>query len=453
MWQLPQTIAVRDSVYEAFGPLVAVRAEIRKRFVEEVDDRKLVQAAVSAGIGAMVNQLNDPHAVYLNQEQYQRFKKRTGGDYGGIGVDVWATEGGFEVLNREPDSPAARAGILPGEIIVHVDGRPIAGLPLVEVVNTMLDGPPGSEVTLTIERPDQDPEGRREVRLRREHIPRDPIRGWSRSPTGGWLFMLEPVARIGYIRLTKFTADAAERMDAVFNRLLRADPRGLVLDLRDNTGGLFDSGIAVADRFLESGLLVRRSGRKTDESWNASREVTYPPFPLAVLINGSSASAAELVAGALRDHGRAAIVGERSYGKASVQEVVELDRGAGAIKLTTAYYYLPGGECIHRTPEAIEAGQWGVKPTLPVSLDDHWRRRWLEAWREAAREVLPEAASRPEDPTSETGDEFQPDSAAHKLLEADLQLRTAVEYLLSRIAPDAVRRQTALNTPPSPLID
>ena len=144
MWQLPQTIAVRDSVYEAFGPLVAVRAEIRKRYVEELDDAELVDAAVTAGIEAMVEQLHDPHATYLNQREYDRFKKRTRGDFGGIGVDVWATEDGLEVLSREPDSPAARAGIMPGEIITHVDGRPTRDLPLVEAVSGMLSGPPGS---------------------------------------------------------------------------------------------------------------------------------------------------------------------------------------------------------------------------------------------------------------------------------------------------------------------
>ncbi len=453
MWQLPQTIAVRDSVYEAFGPLVAVRAEIRKRFVEEIDDHKLVDAAVIAGLQAMVDQLDDPHARYMNHEQYQRFKKRTGGNFGGIGVEVWKTDRGFEVLSREHDAPAAQAGILPGEIITHVDRRPTKDLSLVELVNTMLSGSPGSEVTLTIEHPEPDPAAPRQVTIRRENIPRDPIRGWSRSPTGGWLFMLDQDARIGYIRLTKFTPDAADRMDAVVNRLLRAAPRALVLDLRDNTGGLFDSGIAVADRFLESGLLVHRSGRKTEKSWNATREVTYPHLPMAVLINGSSASAAEMVAGALRDHGRAAIVGERSYGKASVQEVVELDRGAGAIKLTTAYYYLPGGECIHRTPEAVQADRWGVEPTIPVILDDHWRQRWLTAWRDLAREVLPASASQPADHPSATNDELQPDSPARVLLEADLQLRTAVEYLRARVAPDASSRTAEAKASKTPLID
>jgi carboxyl-terminal processing protease len=449
MWLLPQTIAVRDSIYEAFGPLVEVRAEIRKRSVEDVDDAVLVDAAVDAGIKAMVDKLHDPRAVYLNRRQYDQFRKRTDGIIGGIGAEVWATDVGLEVLSREPNSPAANADVLPGEIITHIDGRPMAGVPLFEAVN-MLNGPPGSEVTMTVmarNGPRGGVEGgpsTREVRLRREEIEVDPIRGWSRSPTGDWRFMLDPEARIGYIRLARFTVGVDEGMDARVNRLLRHELRGLVLDLRENPGGLFDSGIAVADRFLERGLLVRKRGRKTAPAeWYAMREGTYPRFEMAVLVNGSTASAAELVAGALRDHGRAAIVGERSYGKGSVQEVVELDRG-GALKLTTAYYYLPNGECIHRSSRAIEAGQWGVDPTLPVSLTDRQRERWRAAWREFAREVVSEdAATQPAAPPGGSSEALEREAAARGLLDADLQLHKAVEYLRSRIDRDHRGRKEA----------
>lgn len=436
-WQLPQTIAVRDSVYEAFGPLVSIRAEIRKRYVEEIDDSELVHAAVSAGIDAMVSQLHDPHARYLTKGEYERFQKRTDGVFGGIGVEVWASEGGLEVLSREPNSPAAVAGILPRETITHIDGVATAGLSLVVAVNGMLNGSAGSEVTLTVRSADGSGEASvREVRVRRDLIHYDPIRGWSRSAGGGWRYMLDREARIGYVRLRKFTPNVAQRMDKEIDRLLQRGLRGLVLDLRENTGGLFDSGIEVADCFLDRGLLVTRSGRKTDEkNWYASREGTHPGFELAVLVNGSTASAAELVAGALRDHGRAAIVGERTYGKGSVQEVVELDRGAGAIKLTTAYYYLPGGQCIHRTREAVEAGEWGVTPTLPVSLTERQRDHWLAAWREISREVMASSASEPADRTASAVARAVAREAAQTLLGADVQLRQAVEYLVERIGP------------------
>ncbi|MBN2561028.1 MAG: S41 family peptidase [Phycisphaerae bacterium] len=442
MWQLPQTIAVRDSVYEAFGPLVEVRAEIRKRFVEDIDDAELVDTAVTAGIEAMVVRLDDPYARYLDAREYDRFKKRTDGVIGGVGVDVWATEAGLEVLSREPGSPAAMAGILPGEIITHIDDRPMKDVSLVDAVH-MLNGPSGSEVVVTVEAP----AGRgietstRQVRLRRTEVEFDSVRGWARSPGGGWWYMLDPEARIAYIRVTKFTSHVDRDLDAVVNRLCRHKLGGLVLDLRDNTGGLLESGIEVADRFIEKGLLVRESGRKTaPEEWYASRERTYPHFPMAVLINGSTASAAEMVSGALRDHGRAALVGERSYGKGCVQKVVELQHGGGAIQLTTAYYYLPSGRCIHRTPEAVRTGQWGVEPTLPVSLTDQQRACWLAARRETTRELVPGSASQPTTTSQAADEDAERRATARALLDADLQLRKAVEYLRKRQDAETSKR-------------
>jgi len=439
MWQLPQTIAVRDSVYDAFGPLVEVRAEIHRRFVERVDDAELVNAAVQAGLRAMVARLNDPYSVYLDAEEYSRFRNQTDGLFGGVGLEVWTTPAGLEVLSREPNSPAVEAGILPGDIITHVDGQPTRGVQLVEAVSNLLNGPPGSEVLLTVVTPaDSSAAAIREVRLRREVIHLDPVRGWSRAVGGGWRFMLDPEARIGYLRLTKFTPDVDERMDAVVNELMQAGLRGLVVDLRDNTGGLFDSGLAVADRFLESGLLVRRGGRKSDpKQWFASREGTYPAhLRLALLINEHTASAAELVAGALRDHGRAIVVGERSYGKGCVQEVVELQQGGGALKLTMAYYYLPGGRCIHRLPQATE---WGVEPNICIPLTPAQRETWVATRREIGREIVPEPTTRAADPAAASAAESQEQRAAAALLDADIQLREAVNVVRQAIDPHLPR--------------
>lgn len=444
MWQLPQTIAVRDSIYEVFGPLVEVRAEIRKRYVENVADAKLVESAVNSGIRAMVKELHDPHALYLTRDEYERFRNQTDGLFGGVGVEVWATDQGLEVLSREPESPAARGGVLPGEVITHVDGQPTKGVPLVEAVNGMLNGSPGTEVVLTVlsRRVTEGPNPR-DVRVRREIIRLDPVQGWSREPTGERRYMLDPAAGIGYLRLTKFTPDVADRMDAEVTLLLRQNLRGLILDLRDNTGGLFDSGIAVADRFLDQGLLVRQAGRGTDErQWYATREGTYPHFKLAVLINSSTASAAELVAGALRDHQRAAIIGERSYGKGCVQEVLPLQRGGGALKLTTAYYYLPSGQCIHKTPEALTSGKWGVEPTIPVKLSDEQRNRWLAARREVMREIMPLTSAPTTEASSESAAEADRLHDQQTLLADDPQLAEAVSYL-SRPSPSQEDEQTS----------
>ena len=433
MWQMPQIIAGRDSVYKAFGPLVDVRSQIQRRYVDDVDDEELVDAAVHAGINAMVEFLDDPHAIYLDQRAYERFKKRTDGVFGGVGVDVWATGQGLEVLSREPRSPAAEAGIQPGDVITHVDGESVCFVSLVDAVNNMLNGTPGTEVTLTVITPGA--AAPREVTVRRAVIHLDPVRGWSRDSGGGWLYVLDPEARIAYIRLTKFTQDVDERLDKQIDQLIERRVRGLVLDLRENTGGLLNSAIEVADRFLDSGLIVSTRGRKTDpKQWFATHDIAYPRLPMAVLINGSTASAAEIVAGALRDHGRAAIVGERSYGKGCVQEVVELNRQRGAIKLTTAYYYLPNGECIHKTAQAALDASWGVAPTIPVNLSESQRTRWLKMWRRIARLAPSESGTKPQ--ATRPGDSStsaEARDAAAELLRADLQLQKAVEHLRDRI--------------------
>lgn len=443
MWQLPQTIAGRDSVYKAFGPLVDVRAQITRRYVEPIDDDTLIDAAVRAGIDAMVNTLNDPHAIYLGEQEYERFKKRAEGVFGGIGAEVWPVETGLEVLSREPNSPAAAAGIMAGDVITHIDGRPAKQAPLVEVVNNWLNGAPDSEVVLTVV--PHDPAGpAREVTLRRAVIQLDPVRGWSRSPDGDWRFMLDAEHRIAYLRLTKFTSNVGDRLDERVNRLLREGLRGLILDLRENTGGLLASAIDVADRFLDTGLIVSTRGRTSDEKrWYATHDIGYPHFPVVVLINDSTASAAEIVAGALRDHRRADVVGERSYGKGSVQEVVELDRRNGAVKLTTAYYYLPSGHCIQRTPKNTREGDWGVAPTVPVNLTPGQRNRWLEMWRQISREAAVPTSQPTSSVAAETPD-ADGDLDADKALKADVQLRKALQLLRRQLrSPDQDRGNPA----------
>lgn len=458
MWRLPQTIAGRDSVYRAFGPLVDVRAQIHKRAVAEIDDENLVARAVDAGIEAMIASLNDPYAVYFTEEEYARFNRRTEGRFGGIGVDVAPAPDGLEVLSREPGSPAERAGILPGDIITHIDGRDLRKTPFEEAVNNLLNGAPDTPVRLTVRTPASaaSPEGvpdpaPRDLRLRRAEIQIDPIRGWSRDSEGHWRFMLDPERRIGYVRLTKFMPDTLQRLDHAVDELIRQGVRGLVLDLRENSGGLLDSARDVADRFLAEGLIVSTRGRRTDgRQWFAAREGTYPAFKMTVLINGASASAAEIVAGALRDNRRAEVVGERSFGKGSVQEVIRIEGSNGAIKLTTALYYLPNGECIHRTLEAARDDRWGVEPTIPVKLTPEQRRAWLAAWHDVGRQPTPAPASRVSETQPVPGkikpDDSGADETAHtrfaeeqlrreaaRLLEADDQLRAALDLLLRRL--------------------
>jgi len=434
MWQLPQTIARRDALFQAFGPLVDVRAQIHKRSVMEVSDDQLVTSSVDAGIRAMIAQLRDPYAVYLNPREYARFQKRAEGVFGGIGIDVWITQQGLEVLSREPESPAVEAGLQSGDLVTHIDGQPTRDLPLEEIVNNMLNGPPDTIVTLTVRTPGQPP---REVSIRRALIEADVVRGFARSAKGGWRYMLDESARIGYVRLTKFTANVVAKVDAAIEQLERDGFRGLILDLRQNTGGLLDPARDLADRFLSEGRIFETRGRRTDgREWFASREGDYPNVKVVILIDGSTASAAEIVAGALRDNRRASIVGERSYGKGCVQEVVRLDHGGG-IKLTTAHYYLPRGECIQRTPETEATGTWGVKPDYPVVMSEAQRRAWFEAWREIGRDPATPATSQPGSATStaKVDDEDVRGAAALRLLKVDPVLERAVAILRKSLDP------------------
>jgi len=441
MWQLPQTIAGRDSLLRAFGPLVDARAQISKRFVEKVEDDALTDKAVDAGIRAMIRQLGDPHARYLNRREYDRFRERASGRYGGVGVEVWTTAAGLEVLSREHQSPAVQAGILPGDIITHVDGVPTAGVALVDAVDGMLNGPSGSRVALTVITPTSaEPDVPRELVLSRAVIKVDPVRGWSRGPDGAWRFMLDPDHRIGYIRLVKFTPDADERLREEVNHLQRGRLRGLILDLRENTGGLLDSAREVADAFLDDELIVRTRGRKSaPKQWFGRREGTFRDFPIVVLVNGSTASAAEIVAGALRDHDRAHLVGERTYGKGSVQEVVPLRRNGGGIKLTTAHYYLPNGECIQRTARADKTGTWGAQ-----------RDTWKSAWREIGRETSGEVGTgHAADTQAVTPVDPNGRDRAEALLRADIQLKAALDHLRQCLG---VGRSLTAGAPCSPTL-
>ncbi len=431
-WRMPQTIAGRDEVYTAFAPLVDVRAQILKRSAEPVDDEKLSAAASHAGIEAMVRSLNDPYATYLDRETYPAFKKQAEGVFGGVGVDVQLTPEGLRVLSRVRGSPAAKAGLMPGEIIAAIDDIKASELGLVDGVNR-LSGAPGTPVRLLV----LDRSGKsRTLKLTRQTIEINPVRGWSRRPDGAWRYWLDEKDKIAYVRLIKFMPNALRQLDSAVGPLLGQGLRGLVLDLRENTGGLLRTAIDVADRFLDSGLIVATRGPKMDaRQWDATREDTYnPPFRVVILVNGSTASAAEVVAGALHDHGRAVVVGERSYGKGSVQELIPLEDGQSAIKLTTGHYYLPSGICLQKRPGAGPNEKWGVEPDVVVALSEGERRRWLEAWYLAGAESADEADVSTEESASESRPASQPtidELALERALESDRHLAEALKLLRS----------------------
>jgi carboxyl-terminal processing protease len=303
---------------------------VRADYVQPVPDRDLVENALNGMLTGL-----DPHSSYMNPNAFREMQAETRGRFGGLGLEVTQEEGVIKVVSPIDDTPAARAGIKPGDLIVLLDGKSVQGMSLSEAVDQMR-GNPGTSIRLTIKRAGVDKPV--EVTLTREIIHTKVVRQRLFND-------------VGYIRLTSFDEQAATALRQAVRSLQQQDGdhlRGYVLDLRNNPGGLLDQAVAVANEFLDSGEIVATRGRHPDDaqSWFArpSRDV-IGGAPLVVLINSGSASASEIVAGALQDDHRAVLVGTRSFGKGSVQTVIPLE-GDGAIRLTTARYYTPSGRSI-----------------------------------------------------------------------------------------------------------
>jgi carboxyl-terminal processing protease len=329
--------------------------QVRRNFVDPVDERALMQAAIRGMLAEL-----DPHSAFLGAEQYRDLDDVSRGRYGGIGVRLDTGDGRVRIDAVINGSPADRAGIDPGDIVTAVDDAPVAGRPLGETIEA-IDGEPGSTVRLRVQQPGQPP---RELTLAREFI-KIPTLSY-RALERGW----------GYFRMSQFhrdsATDLAESLDSI--RADGTELAGLVLDLRGNPGGVLQPAIAIADGFLDGGRIVSTRGRNPtiQMEFDARPGQWLAGRPLVLLVDHRSASASEVLAGALQDHGRALIVGERTFGKGSVQSVLPLRDGAG-IKLTTARYFTPNGRSIQAE---------GIVPDVAVELADESRGA-AEAGREA----------------------------------------------------------------------
>ena len=319
----------RAETYRLLTLFGDVFERIRAEYVEPVNDRELIENAINGMLTGL-----DPHSSYMNAKAFRDMQVQTRGEFGGLGLEVTAENGLIKVVSPIDDTPAARAGIKAGDLITMLDGQTVQGLTLNEAVDKMR-GPPGSNIKLTIKR-----EGVNtpvEVAMQREVIKIQVVRSHMEGD-------------VGYIRLTAFneqTDPGLRRALADLKQKAGGTLRGLVLDLRNNPGGLLDQAVAVSDDFLEQGEIVSTRARHPEESqrWNAKPGDIASGLPVVVLINGGSASASEIVAGALQDQRRAVILGTRSFGKGSVQTVMPLP-GNGAMRLTTARYYTPSGRSI-----------------------------------------------------------------------------------------------------------
>lgn len=387
--------------------------QVDRNYVKDVDRRELMEAAIRGVISKL-----DPYSNYIGPDELDRFKTGVESEFGGIGIQIGLRDEQLIVTSPMIDTPAFRAGVLAGDRITHINGEPTKGLSLEEAIKK-LKGPIGSEVKVTIYHPaDFSSE---EVELRRENIQIETIIGDQRLEDGTWDFLLDHESKIGYIRMTAFSRMTAGQLRSVIESLLDQEMEGLVLDLRSNPGGLLGSAVEVCDMFIDSGKIVSTEGRNSPKrSWSASSQGTLPEFPMAVLIDGFSASASEIVSACLQDHDRAVVIGQRSWGKGSVQNIVELEAGKSALKLTTADYQRPSGKKIHRYEKDTEKDDWGVSPSdgFEVKLS----RDQLIAY-SRYRRTRDMQSLNPSPPAPET-----------ELAEIDPALAKALEYLREEIS-------------------
>ncbi|MGZ8282553.1 MAG: S41 family peptidase [Allosphingosinicella sp.] len=326
--------------YREIDQFMSVLERVKAEYVDQVDDATLIRGAIDG----MLNSL-DPHSSYLDERGYRSLMTTTDGNYGGLGLTVTMEDGAVKVIAASRDTPADRAGIKPGDFITHIDGRLFYGGTLDEAVERMR-GAPGTSVNLTVVRPGRDQP--LQLAITRAIIDIPAVRSEVRD-------------RVGILTVTTFnrnTTEAAQRAIADIERELGGPPLGYILDLRSNPGGLLDQAVGLSDLFLERGEVVSQRGRRrTDiERYYARPGDAARGVPIIVLVDAGSASAAEIVAAALQDHRRALVMGERSFGKGSVQTLIPLGRGATALRLTTARYYTPSGRSVQEggiTPDIV----------------------------------------------------------------------------------------------------
>jgi carboxyl-terminal processing protease len=335
----------------------------------------------------------DPFTSMIWPSDLEEFNKATQGKFSGVGVQIQTDDdGSLRVVTPLEDTPAYKAGIKAGDVITHIDGKSARHISVMQAVRT-ITGPADSAVKLTVRSPDGKS---KDYALKRETIHVASVKGYSHKPGGGWDYMVDPQNKIGYIRITNFTADTAAELNSAIDTMKLQKVRGLVMDLRYNPGGLLTAATDVADKFLDRGVIVStRPDRDTGNQPTAAMAKPDPDdcdLPLVVLVNQYSASASEIVSGALKennqgDHPRAIIVGERTFGKGSVQMLFPLDEHRAYLKLTTSHYYLPLGRCIHREENSKE---WGVEPNVTVALTPHQMQAAIDAREEL--DVLRDAA-------------------------------------------------------------
>jgi carboxyl-terminal processing protease len=374
--------------HENLRLFVDVMEEVEHKYYRPLDDgdrREYIENAINGALQHL-----DEHSMFINAEEYKAFTKRSKGTFGGVGIRLGEhPDGQLFVESPLPGTPAYEAGVLAGDLILKIDGEPTKGMGSKKAVEK-ITGDPGEKVTLTVLH-----EGSTkpvDISMNRAKIIIESVMADQRLDDNlkHWDFMYDKVNKIGYIRITEFTENTVKELTAAVDQLQRDGVKGLILDLRTNPGGLLTAAIGVSELFLPPGTrVVTTKGRNEKESsYDArkpefSKDGPYTSYPVVILMNKFSASASEIVAGALQEAGRAVIVGERSYGKGSVQTLLPMEGGTSALKLTTATYYVGKNERnINRSAKSKDEDVWGVKPDpgLEVVLTPEERVKYYK-WR------------------------------------------------------------------------
>jgi len=335
----------------------------------------------------------DPFSNMIWPSEVEEFNKNTQGEFSGVGIQIQSDDdGSLKVVSPLEDSPGYKAGIKAGDVITKINGKNAKGISINQAVKN-ITGRPGTKVTLTVRSVDGTS---KDYTITRQTIKVSSVKGWNHRPGGGWDYFVDPQNKIGYVRLTQFTKLTTEELDRAITEMQASGLKGLIMDLRYNPGGLLGTATEVCDKFLTEGVIVSTKADRPTPNLPKEEHAKADPddvkdTPMVVLVNQYSASASEIVSGAMKDHKRAMIVGERTFGKGSVQMLFPLSSRTAYLKLTTHHYYLPLGKCIHREENSTD---WGVDPDVKVEMTPEQMTAAIKARQD--QDVLRDAPAAPE---------------------------------------------------------
>jgi len=429
--RLPQMAATQDAVVNTYGALVEVDALAKQQYVESIEGDRLVEGAIRG----MMRQL-DPYSGYIAPHELAAFERRSRGGYVGVGIMIGMVDDRPAVIAPIEGSPAAHAGIYPGDTILSIDGTDVTSHSVFDI-EEMLVGQPHTTVRMRVLHDgESEPHA---VVLKREVVQVMSVRGFGRTESGETEYIVDATRRIAYIRVSDFHDATSREFDQALASLQARRAAAVVLDLRFNPGGIMQEAISMVDRFVADGLILATvTRRQAVAEYRATANNTLADLPVVVLVNGASASSAEIVSGALQARGRAVVVGTRTFGKGSVQHLIHLTNQNAAVKLTTAYYRLPDGRFIHRTAGNTGTRDWGVIPDVIVPLTDDQEHAIRDARRELDLAFLSD-----EPGTGEAGADAATraeSSSEPQRLPIDPQLAKALEIIADQIGQSTISR-------------